>query len=114
MEYPATWSIDSEQDGFEITPILLNARAIDLAKIGRLYLNGGNWDGNQIIPEHWVVESTVRDANDHRPWETFSRWQDGGGYNKYFWWGVSQGARDYSYMGMSAAVLELSSGLIVI
>ena len=60
------------------------------------------------------MESTVRDANDHRPWETFSRWQDGGGYNKYFWWGVSQGARDYSYMGMSAAVLELSSGLIVI
>jgi hypothetical protein len=37
MEYPATWSIDSAQDGFEITPILFNARAIDLAKIGRLY-----------------------------------------------------------------------------
>jgi CubicO group peptidase (beta-lactamase class C family) len=100
MEYPATWSIDSEQDGFEITPILLNARAIDLAKIGRLYLNGGNWDGNQIVPEHWGVESTVRDPNDHRPWEAFSRWQDGGGYYKYFWWGVSQGASDYSYMGI--------------
>jgi CubicO group peptidase (beta-lactamase class C family) len=100
MEYPATWSIDSDQDGFELTPILLNARAIDLAKFGRLYLNNGNWDGKQIVPEHWVAESTVRDPNDHRPWETFSRWQDNGGYYKYLWWGISQGKSDYSYMGI--------------
>ena len=100
MEYPATWSIDSEQHGFEVTPILLNARAIDLAKFGRLYLNNGNWEGKQIVPERWVVESTTRDTNDHRPWETFSRWQDGGGYYKYFWWGVSQGDADYSFMGI--------------
>src|SRR5208283_1515432 len=77
-EYPATWSIDSEQDGFELTPILLNARAIDLAKFGRLYLNNGNWDGKQIVPEQWVTDSTTKDPGDHRPWETFSRWQDDG------------------------------------
>jgi CubicO group peptidase (beta-lactamase class C family) len=100
MEYPATWSIDSEQDGFELTPIMLNARAIDLAKFGRLYLNNGNWDGKQIVPANWVVESTIRDPNDHRPWETFARWQDGGGYFKYYWWGVSRGATDYSFMSI--------------
>jgi CubicO group peptidase (beta-lactamase class C family) len=100
MEYPATWSIDSDQDNFELTPILINARAIDLAKFGRLYLNNGNWNDKQIVPEHWVAESTIRDPNDHRLWETFSRWQDGGGYYKYLWWGVSQGNSDYSYMGI--------------
>ncbi len=100
MEFRATWSIDSDADGFEIAPILLNARAIDLAKFGRLYLDNGNWDGKQIIPEQWVVESTTRDPNDHRPWETFSRWQNGGGYYKYFWWGVSDEKGDYSYMGI--------------
>lgn len=100
MEFPATWSFDSDEDGFEITPTLLNARAIDLAKFGRLYLNSGNWDDKQIIPEQWIVESTTRDKNDHRPWETFSRWQDGGGYYKYFWWGVSREKNDYSYMGI--------------
>ena len=100
MEYPATWSIDSDRDDFELTPILLNARAIDLAKFGRLYLNDGNWDGKQIVPENWVAESTVRDPNDHRPWETFSRWQDNGGYYKYLWWGISRGKSDYSYMGI--------------
>ena len=100
MEYPATWSIDSEQDDFELTPILLNARAIDLAKFGRLYLDGGNWDGKQIVSKQWVEESTAPDPNDHRPWETFPRWQDNGGYYKYFWWGVSNGKDDYSYMGI--------------
>jgi CubicO group peptidase (beta-lactamase class C family) len=100
MEYSATWSIDSDADGFEITPILLNARAIDLAKFGRLYLNNGDWQGRQIVPEHWVVESTTSDPNDRRPWETFSRWQEGGGYYKYFWWGVSHEQSDYSFMGI--------------
>jgi CubicO group peptidase (beta-lactamase class C family) len=100
MEYSATWSIDSEEDGFELTPILLNARAIDVAKFGRLYLDNGSWDGKQTIPAHWVAESTTPDPNDHRPWETFSRWQDGGGYYKYFWWGVSQTGADYSFMGI--------------
>ncbi len=99
-EFPATWSIDSEQDDFEITPTLLNARAIDIAKFGRLYLNNGNWGGKQVIPEQWVVESTTRDPNDRRPWETFSRWQDDGGYYKYFWWGVSLASGDYSFMGI--------------
>ena len=102
MEYPATWSIDSEADGFELMAALLNARAIDLAKFGRLYLNNGNWDGKQIIPERWVAESTVKDPNDRRPWETFSRWQDKGGYYKYFWWGISHGEGDYSYMGIGS------------
>ena len=100
MEYPATWSIDSERDGFEVTPILLNARAIDLARFGRLYLDNGNWDGRQIVPKDWVVESTAKDPDDHRPWETFSRWQDKGGYYKYFWWGVSRSDADYYYMGI--------------
>jgi len=99
MEYSATWSIDSAQDGFELTPIMLNARAIDLAKFGRLYLDNGNWDGKQIVPESWVAESTTKDSSDHRPWETFARWQDKG-YYKYFWWGISRGEDDYSYMGI--------------
>jgi CubicO group peptidase (beta-lactamase class C family) len=100
MEYPATWSIDSEQDNFELTPILLNARAIDLAKFGQLYLNSGNWGGKQIVPKQWVEESTAPNPNDRRPWETFSRWRDNGGYYKYFWWGVSNRKDDYSYMGI--------------
>ena len=67
MEYPATWSIDSAEDDLELTFAALNARAIDLAKFGRLFLNKGNWNGRQIVPERWVIESTTRDRNDNRP-----------------------------------------------
>lgn len=29
----------------------------DFARFGRLYLNGGNWNGEQIIPSDWVKDS---------------------------------------------------------
>jgi CubicO group peptidase (beta-lactamase class C family) len=40
----------------------INARAIDFAKIGRLFLNNGNWNGKQIISKIWVNESTRPDT----------------------------------------------------
>ncbi len=97
MEYPATWSIDSNQDGLELMYVLLNARAIDFAKFGLLFLNNGNWNGKQIIPERWVIESTTREPNDDRPWETYPDFRDDGGYYKYFWWGRTFGADDYIF-----------------
>jgi len=36
----------------------LSLSARDLAKIGFLYLNNGFWDGQSIVPEYWVKEST--------------------------------------------------------
>ncbi len=97
MEYSATWSLDSVQDGLELTHVALNARAIDYAKFGQLYLNKGSWNGKPIISERWVTESTAPDPNDHRPWETYPQWADAGGYYKYFWWGNPGGANDYSF-----------------
>jgi CubicO group peptidase (beta-lactamase class C family) len=59
MEAPASWSLDSDTNGFEKMESGINARAIDFAKFGRLYLNNGsNWDGNQIISEKWISAST--------------------------------------------------------
>jgi CubicO group peptidase (beta-lactamase class C family) len=102
MEYPANWSIDSEEDGFELMQSAINARAIDFAKFGLLFLNRGNWNGKQIISASWVDESTSRDPNDRRRWEssfweTYSAWPEMGGYYKYFWWGLSRPAGDYSF-----------------
>ena len=59
MEAPASWSLDSETNGFEKMESGINARAIDFAKFGRLYLNNGsNWNGEQTISEKWISTST--------------------------------------------------------
>ena len=58
MEYPASWYLDSTASGFELMMTGLNARAIYYVKLGRLYLNGGVWEGCQIVPAHWI-ERTI-------------------------------------------------------
>ncbi len=62
MEYDATWSIDKKKNGLEKTFCCVNARARDFAKLGRLYLNKGSWNGKQILPEKWVENSTKIDT----------------------------------------------------
>lgn len=64
MEYDASWSLDRKKDGLEKTFCCVNARARDFAKIGRLYLNKGNWNGKQIVSEEWVAQSTAVDYKD--------------------------------------------------
>jgi len=55
MEAPAYWSLDNSKDeAMEKVFCCLQARTIDFAKIGRLYLNNGNWNGDQIISKKWV------------------------------------------------------------
>ena len=79
-EYEASWSIDKKKNGMEKTFCCINARARDFAKFGRLFLNNGNWNGQQLLPASWVTESTT-------PTEA-----DGGvSYYKYQWWITKDG-----------------------
>jgi CubicO group peptidase (beta-lactamase class C family) len=75
MEYEGSWSIDKNNNGLEKTFCCINARANDFAKIGRLYLNKGNWNGKQIVSESWVNESTKIDTTNGSKW-----------YYQYQWW----------------------------
>jgi CubicO group peptidase (beta-lactamase class C family) len=56
-EFDASWSLDSDESGFEKMESGINARAIDFARLGLLYLNGGSWDGRQVVPRRWVERS---------------------------------------------------------
>lgn len=40
----------------------LNLRSRDLAKLGQLYLNGGRWNGRQVISQQWVARSLAPHA----------------------------------------------------
>jgi CubicO group peptidase (beta-lactamase class C family) len=65
MEYPASWSLSNNgADGTEKAFCCLNARTVDFAKFGRLYLKRGNWNGKQIIPESWI-EQTLHSSKDN-------------------------------------------------
>ena len=70
-EFAASWSLDSERSGFEKMESGLNARAIDFARLGVLYANGGDWEGQQIVPRDWVDASTGAQAI---------------AYYGYWWW----------------------------
>jgi CubicO group peptidase (beta-lactamase class C family) len=98
MEYPATWSLDSESDGFEKTEAGLNARAIDFARFGLLFLHQGQWNGRQIISPQWVQEATTPDPTDRRPWKVAEFWPQVGGYYKFHWWGLNNLDSSYDYM----------------
>ena len=59
MEFPASWSLDGEEHGFELMMYGLNARTIDFAKFGRLYLNEGVWQENRILSKDFIIRSTL-------------------------------------------------------
>lgn len=75
MEFDTSWSLDKKKNGLEKTFCCINARARDYAKIGWLYLNKGNWKGEQIVSEDWVDRSTKVDTSKGSAW-----------YYQYQWW----------------------------
>jgi len=80
MEYDASWSLDSAGDGMAKMESGINARAIDFAKLGRLVLERGRWQGRTIVSERWIAESTALDATDRVP-------EMGEGiYYRHAWW----------------------------
>jgi len=58
MEFEGPWSIDSEAGNSEKMGTGVNACAIDFAKFGRMFLKQGGWNGQQVISQQWVSEST--------------------------------------------------------
>jgi CubicO group peptidase (beta-lactamase class C family) len=96
-EFPASWSLDSESSGFEKMESGINARAIDFARFGLIFLHNGFWNGVHILPESWVRESTEPVRPDPRAWETMSYWPPYGGYYKYHWWGINNADGTYDF-----------------
>ena len=82
MEFDGAWTLDSDASGFEKLEAGLNARAIDFAKLGRLFLHEGTWDGTQVVSSDWVATATGVDPADRAPGAPYGR------YYALMWWGV--------------------------
>jgi len=52
-----SWQYDKQ--GINIGGTLLYTTPRDMARLGYLYLNNGTWDGEQILPNDWVINSTM-------------------------------------------------------
>jgi CubicO group peptidase (beta-lactamase class C family) len=74
----ATWNLDSERSGFEKMESGLNARAVDYARFGLLFLHNGEWNGRRIVSEEWVRAATRADPVGRPRFLPPAR--------GYFWW----------------------------
>lgn len=95
-ESDAYWIIDKA--GMEFVLGGLNVTARDYAKIGQLFLDSGRWQGQQIVPESWVIASVTPDAPHLMPGKrnTAER-KDGYGFQ---WWIPYGGDDEFNAQGI--------------
>ncbi|UTR09770.1 beta-lactamase family protein [Evansella sp. LMS18] len=80
---------------------LFSVSARDMARFGQLYLQNGEWEGEQIVPEEWIERSTKPHA------ETGNEIYDYG----YLWWVAKEGplkdAGLYSAVGRHGQSIDI-------
>lgn len=89
--HDASWSLD-KKDGHEKAYSAFNSNARDFARIGKLYLQKGNWNGIQLLDTNFVNAATycnyLADKETGRPNEVYG-WQ---------WWVTSVNGNPVFYM----------------
>lgn len=68
-----TATIETDESGLFIGSSYMYASARDWMKFGRLYLNNGNWQGEQLFPDDWVKFTTTETP------------ESDGRYGAHFW-----------------------------
>lgn len=88
-EQPAFWSLD-KADGMEKVSCCWYATARDFARFAKLYMNKGNWNGEQILDSSYIQES-IQLANlkdiDGEPNDKYG----------YQWWVMKHKGHDIFY-----------------
>jgi CubicO group peptidase (beta-lactamase class C family) len=96
MAADASWSLDSESSGFEKLESGINARTLDFARFGQVFLDqGAALDGRRILSAE-----AVRAATSPEGAVAIEQYR-AGAYYKHFWWGQrrTDGAYDFSARG---------------
>lgn len=76
----------------------LTLTAMDMAKIGELYLNGGIYNGKQIVSKKWIKVSTTE----------HSRWEEQNLPYGYLWWIAGDDERGYAAMGDGGNIIYVN------
>ncbi|RDU37843.1 hypothetical protein DRW41_08475 [Neobacillus piezotolerans] len=109
-ENDASWSLDSKKTGFEKMESGINFKAIDFVKIGSMLLNGGKWNGQHILNEEWIKQSTLSEFprnNDEYKGSFLENSKIG---YKYMWYSTTNdnGGLDFFAMGKYGQYLYIS------
>ena len=92
-KHPALWNID-KKDGDEKAFCCINSNARDFARLGKLYMHNGNWNGLQIIDSSYAKEATsIADLLD-------GKGNKNGNYGYQFWLAERQGLSVYYARGL--------------
>ncbi|MFN2218583.1 MAG: serine hydrolase domain-containing protein [Anaerolineae bacterium] len=89
--------------------------ARDMAKFGQLYLDGGQFEGNQIVPANWVRDSLQTYSEDAWYYRVGKNWKDSA-YG-YQWWSIRAGDHRYNlawgHGGQQIALLDEQDLVVV-
>lgn len=106
MEADAHWSTD--RTGETLTFCCLNATLRDYARFGRLYLNEGVWQGEQVLPEGWVHESVTPSEPHLQAGENpDSDWTFG---YQYQWWIPEDADEEFVAIGVWGQYIYVDPG----
>jgi CubicO group peptidase (beta-lactamase class C family) len=112
LEFHGVWSLDRE-DGLEKNWCCLALTARDLAKFGRLYLHQGLWDGERLLSEQWIKDSTSKMTVPKVDWA--KGLADIGIRNYgYSWWLLSENEGDFLALGKDGQFLYVNPSFNVI
>lgn len=88
MEQPGYWWYD-KKSGLTKNYGCLMAVARDYARLGRLYLKKGEWEGKQILDREWVEASVAHDTTAGSSWGYNRCWYPGLRiYGDFMAWGL--------------------------
>lgn len=97
------WGIDPQ--GYFTGGHSVSLTAREIAKIGMLYLNEGNWYGQQLVPGWWVVAGTTPRIDIGNNYA---------GYGYYWWLNRIAGYEMYSALGYGGQLLHVIPDLNVV
>jgi len=112
MEHEGIWAIDGE--GMEVAMGGLQVSLRDMARLGRLYLHGGKWNGKQVVPEQWVKDSTTPSAPHLMPGFDNPGSDTPYGYG-FQWWTPSNPHGDFMASGIyhQFIYIDPTTGIII-